>query len=92
MTLTDIIALIVLAVITVIMIAVLIISIVNGDLRKYVEDTMKEAETMDLSGEEKAKYVIEAVKKKYKIAAIIVNVKKIIERVIDLSKHINYKG
>lgn len=87
----EIIQLIVLIVVTLALIATIIVAIVRGDMKKFIEEKMAEAETLGLSGKEKLEYVINAVKEKYKIMTIILNVKKVIEHIIELSKQINYK-
>ena len=87
----EIIQLIVLIVVTLALIATIVVAIVRGDMKKFIEEKMVEAENLGLSGKEKLEYVINAVKEKYKIMTIILNVKKVIEHIIELSKQINYK-
>lgn len=87
----EIIQLIVLIVITLALIATIVVAIVKGDMKKFIEEKMVEAENSGLNGEEKLKYVINSVKEKYKVMTIILNVKNIIEHIIELSKQINYK-
>ena len=87
----EIIQLVVLIVITLALIATVVVAIVRGDMKKFIEEKMVEAENLGLSGKEKLEYVINAVKEKYKIMTIILNVKKVIEHIIELSKQINYK-
>ena len=87
----EIIQLIVLIVTTLALIATIVVAIVKGDMKKFIEEKMVEAENLGLSGEEKLKHVINSVKDKYKIATIILNVKKVIEHIVELSKQINYK-
>lgn len=69
----------------------IIVAIARGDLKKFIEAKMIEAEKQQLSGEEKLKYVLEAVNEKYKVVELFLNVKKFIEHIIDLSKQINAK-
>ena len=87
----EIIQLIVLIVTTLALIATIVVAIVKGDMKKFIEEKMVEAEKSGLSGEEKLKYVINSVKEKYKVMTIILNVKNVVERIIELSKQINYK-
>lgn len=87
----EIIQLVVLIVVTLALIATIVVAIVRGDMKKFIEEKMAEAEKLRLSGKEKLEYVINAVKEKYKIMTIILNVKKVIEHIIELSKQINYK-
>lgn len=87
----EIIQLIVLIVTTLALIATIVVAIVKGDMKKFIEEKMVEAENSGLSGEEKLKYVINCVKEKYKVMTIILNVKNVIEHIIELSKQINYK-
>ena len=91
MSLYEIIELIVLIVVTLALIAVVVVAIVRGDMKKFIEEKMAEAEKLELDGKHKLEYVIEAVKEKYKIMTIILNVKKVIEHIINISKQINYK-
>ena len=87
----EIIQLIVLIVTTLALIATIVVAIVKGDMKKFIEEKMVEAENSGLNGEEKLKYVINSVKEKYKVMTIILNVKNVVERIIELSKQINYK-
>ena len=52
---------------------------------------MAEAEKLSMGGQQKLGYVINAVKEKYKIPELVLNVKKFIESIIEISKQINYK-
>ena len=72
-------------------IATLIIALIRGDMKKFIEYKMVEAEQMEMSGEQKLLFVLQAVKEKYKIMEIVLNVKRFIEHIIDLSKEINAK-
>ena len=69
----------------------LIKSIVNGNLKKFVEEKMAEAEATGKTGAEKYNYVINAVKEKYKLGGFISLAKKFIEELIDFSKKVNSK-
>ena len=69
----------------------LVIAIVRGDMKKFIVEKMEEAEKLELSGEQKLKYVIQAVNEKYKILRLILNIKKYIEYIISISKEINAK-
>ena len=92
----EIIQLIVLIVVTLALIATVVVAIVRGDMKKFIEEKMAEAEKMfpkDMEDYQakRRNYVIEAFNEKYKIMTIILNVKKVIEHIIELSKQINYK-
>lgn len=88
----DAIITLVFAVIAVVGILVTIITAIrSGSLKEFILDKMAEAETMFTKPEEKLNYVIEAVKKKYKILSLIINIKVIIETLISFSKRVNYK-
>lgn len=67
----------------------LIVAIIRGDMKKFIEEKMVEAEKLELTGEKKLAYVLQAVKEKYKLAELFLNAKKFIEHIIDLSKQIN---
>ena len=69
----------------------IIISIVRGDMKKFIVEKMEEAEKSGKSGKEKLAYVLEAVKEKYKVLELILNVQKFVETIIDISKQINSK-
>ena len=68
----------------------IVVAIIRGDMKKFIEEKMIEAEKMQGSVE-KLTYVLNAVKQKYKIVELVLNVKKFIEHIIDLSKQINSK-
>lgn len=87
----EIIQLVVLIVVTLALIATVVVAIVRGDMKKFIEEKMAEVEKLELSGKVKLEYVLNAVKEKYKIMTIILNVKKFIEHIIEISKRINYK-
>lgn len=67
-------------------------AIAKGKLKQFVIEKMEEAEASGKSGEEKLLFVMNAVKEKYKIVAIVMNVKRFIEKVIAVTKKINAKG
>jgi len=69
----------------------IVVALVRGDMKLFIEKMMIEAEQKDLTGEEKLKYVLEAVKKKHKVLEIVMNVQKFVEHIIVLSKQINAK-
>jgi len=91
MSIVEIIELIGLIVVTLALIVTLVVALIRGDMKKFIEEKMAEAEKLELTGKDKLNYVVEAVKEKYKIMTIICNVKKVIEHIIELSKQINYK-
>lgn len=69
----------------------IIVAVVRGDMKKFIEEKMVEAEKLELTGEKKLAYVLQAVKEKYKVVELFLNCKKFIEHIIDLSKQINAK-
>lgn len=69
----------------------LVTALVRGEMKKFIEEKMVEAEKSGKSGAEKLAFVIEAFKEKYKIMQFILNAKQFIEKVIELSKQINAK-
>ena len=87
----EIISLVILGVICLIGIISIITAIVRGDMKKFIEEKMAEAEKLSMDGKQKLEYVINAVNEKYKILELVLNVKKFIEHIIEISKHINYK-
>ena len=91
MQIETIISLIILGVVVVAGLIAILIAIVRGDMKKFIEEKMVEAENLDMSGEQKLKYVMEAVKEKYKVLELLLNVKKFIEKVIAITKQINAK-
>ena len=72
-------------------IGTIIIALIRGDMKKFIEAKMVEAESMELGGKEKLEFVLKAVKEKYKVLEIVLNVKAFIEHIIALSKKINAK-
>ena len=70
----------------------LLIAFFRGDMKKFIEEKMAEAEShKDWTAEEKRNFVIKSFSEKYKIGQFILNCKKFIEVIIDISKKINYK-
>lgn len=69
----------------------IIVAIVRGDMKKFIEEKMIEAEKSGKTGSEKLAYVLEAVKEKYKVMEVVLNVRKFIENIISISKEINSK-
>ena len=69
----------------------IVLALVRGEMKKFIETKMIEAEALELSGEKKLEYVLVAVKEKYKVLEIVMNVRKFIEHIIALSKKINVK-
>ena len=70
----------------------LMVAAVRGEIKKLVEEKMAEAEEhKDWTAQQKLQYVLDAVKEKYKLATLVLDVGKLIEHIIDLSKKINYK-
>ena len=91
MSIQEIITLVVLGVVVLGGLITIIVAIVRGDMKKFIVAKMEEAEAQQLDGAEKLKYVLEAVKEKYKILELVLNVKKIVEYIISITKQINYK-
>ena len=97
MQIETIISLVVLGVVILASLITIIVAIVRGDMKKFIVEKMEEAEKLfeDLPKEEKAKkklqYVLEAVKEKYKVMELFLNVKKFIEYIISITKEINAK-
>lgn len=69
----------------------IVIAIVKGELKKFVVEQMEIAEKSGMEGAKKLQYVLNAVKEKYKLADLILNVRKFIEYIISISKNINNK-
>ena len=91
MSVETIVTLIVLGVVALSGIISIIVAIIRGDMKKFIVEKMEEAEKSGKTGSEKLSFVIEAVKEKYKIARIILDVKKFIEYIIGITKEINTK-
>ncbi len=73
------------------LIAVIVVSLIKGDMQKFIKEKMVEAEQSGLDGVKKLQFVIDAVKDKYKILQIIVNVQKFVNDLVALTKKINYE-
>ena len=70
----------------------ILVALVRGDMKKFIEEKMIEAEKeKGLSGIEKLHFVLDAVKEKYKLLEVFMNVRKFIEHIIEISKNINAK-
>lgn len=69
----------------------IVVALVRGDMKKFIVEKMEEAEKSNLGGAKKLEYVVNAVKEKYKVLELILNVKKFIEYIISISKNINAK-
>ena len=91
MQVETIISLVVLGVVVVAGLVSIIIAIVRGDMKKFIIEKMEEAEKLELSGEKKLEYVLQALKEKYKVLQLLINAKKFIESIIAITKQINVK-
>ena len=91
MSQTEIISLIALGIVCLAGIISIIVAVIRGDMKKFIKEKMSEAEKLSMGGQQKLEYVINAVKEKYKIPELVLNVKKFIEYIIEISKQINYK-
>ena len=91
MSIETIVCLIVLGVLILAGLITFIVAVIRGEVKKFIEEKMIEAEKLELTGDKKFKYVVQAVKEKYKLAELFVNIGKFIEHIIDLSKQINAK-
>lgn len=69
----------------------IIVALVRGDMKKFIEEKMIEAEKSGKTGSEKLKFVTDAVNQKYKVMQLVLNVQKFIEHIVALSKQINAK-
>ena len=91
MQVETIISLVVLGVVVVAGLVSIIIAIVRGDMKKFIIEKMEEAEKLELSGEKKLEYVLQALKEKYKVLQLLINARKFIESIIAITKQINVK-
>lgn len=97
MNIETIITLIVLGVLAIGGIVAFGIALIRGEVKKYICEQMKIAEEKfkDLPKPEKSikklQYVINAVKEKYKLVELFMNIRKFIEYIVTLSKDINNK-
>ena len=69
----------------------IIVALIRGELKKFVIEKMEEAEKLSGDGKKKLDYVLNAVKEKYKVLELFLNIKKFIEKIISISKEINAK-
>lgn len=91
MTIKEIVMLVVLGVVIVAGLVSIIVALVRGDMKKFIQEKMIEAENSGKSGSEKLGFVLKAVSEKYKVLELLLNVRKFIEKVISISKQINHK-
>lgn len=91
MSVQEIVELVGLGVTIIALIVSIIVAIVKGNLKDFITEKMKEAEASGKSGKEKLEYVIKAVKEKYKLATLLIDVREFIEKIIDITKNINSK-
>ena len=91
MQVETIIMLVIIGVLAVIGIVSIIVAIVRGDMKKFIQTKMIEAEQQDLDGAKKLEYVLVAVNEKYHVLKVLLNVKKFVEGIISITKQINYK-
>ena len=91
MNIETIILTVILGVVAIAGLIAIVIAIVRGEMKKFIEAKMVEAENLELTGEKKLAYVLQAVKEKYKLVEVFLNCKKFIEHLIDLTKKINAK-
>lgn len=95
MELKEIIYLILLGLVVLCGVMGIIYAIVRGEVKKFVIETMQEAENLykDLPKPAKSKakleYVIKCVSDKYKLVDLFLNVKKFVEKIIEITKQIN---
>ena len=86
-----------LSVFIVVDVVAIVVALVRGKIKKFVQAKMAEAEEKfkDLPKPEKSvkkfEYVVNAVKEEYKLADIFVNVKKLIEELIKFFNNMNGK-
>ena len=76
----------------------IVLAVVRGDMKKFIIEKMEEAEEKYKDVEDKneksklkLEYVINAVKEKYKVLDVILNIKKFVEYIISITKKINSK-
>ena len=91
MSVKEIILLVALGVVVLAGIITIIIAVVRGDMKKFIVEKMEEAEKLSLTGKQKLEYVLQAVKEKYHILELVLNGKKFIEKIIEITKQINVK-
>ena len=75
----------------------IVVAIVRGDLQKFIKEKMAEAEQLykDMPKPEKSKaklkYVLDAVNEKYKVAKLVMNIRKFIEDAVEFYNSMNGK-
>ncbi len=75
----------------------IIVAIVRGDMKKFIVEQMEIAEEKfkDLPKPQKSiqkfQFVFERVKEKYKVLELVLNVKKFVKYIIEISKKFNSK-
>lgn len=67
------------------------VALIRGELKKFIIAKMEEAEKLSGDGMKKLEYVLNAVKEKYKVLELFLNIKKFVEKIISISKKINAK-
>ena len=82
MSIREIIELVALIITTLGLIGTLFGAISRGQLKEFIIEKMEEIEDSGKSSVEKLEYVINAVKEKYKILTIIINIQKFVEKVL----------
>lgn len=94
----DIIYLIVLGSIILIGLATIIYSLIRGEIKKYVIECMKQADFIykDLPKPEKSikklEYVVKYVSEKYGIVKLFLNIRKFVEKIIEIANSLQNKG
>ena len=92
MSIREIVELIVIGVLVLVGIGAIVIVIVRGKLKDFIKEQMAIAEEKfkDLKKTEKSirklTFVLEAVKEKYKLAELVLNTRKFIEKIVDIYK------
>lgn len=88
----ELITAIICAAIAVVILVCFLVALFRGEVKKFIVEKMNEAEEMykDLPKPEKSQkklaYVLAAVKDKYKIAELVLNIKKFIEYIVSVTK------
>ena len=92
MSIREIVELVVIGVLVLVGIGAIVIAIVRGKLKDFIKEQMAIAEEKfkDLKKPEKSirklTFVLEAVKEKYKLAELVLNTRKFIEKIVDIYK------
>lgn len=68
-----------------------VLSCVRGNIKDFILKAIEEAEATGKSGEEKLKYVVDKVAEKYKVFSFILDVKKFVDKIIEVTKKVNAK-